>query len=457
MSQRYVVGNSELDVVSPRDPSASPARLVVTEGANIWKHGTTEVNRIADIGPNETLAALGGVPGEQLVIKLWVEPKAFTPRREAGLQSLQSLNEAIREGIVPVIAMGHFEDDDSRKAKEPSFKAFEIMPYAGNDLQAFLDKKRGYFGSKKGLEAMLPAARALLSIHSYREPASSYPTELAHRDIKPSNLFVLDSSDVPNYKLAASHSQQSDWAPAVRIGDFGFLYVHTHSDSVTSTSYFGQSDFWTPPEAYDLLSYEDDTTIGTKAAPAVADPQGRDTWSFAATLFFAMTAEHPWQEIEGIRRKPPIGFNWAKFIATHEEPDSTAFFLLDERLADAIRKCLRPHGTRYPLEELVKVMEEVISNPHDPSPPEVSSAQLLEDSEESRFDTSPVIPGPTTAPFPGPDSSPTPAQAPSPKQKKGPGVGAMILVTLGIIVGFLLIPLAAPSPEYRSLDRKSVV
>lgn len=454
MSQRYVTLNSQLDVVSPRDPSASPERLIVTEGTSIAKHGDTEVNRIAAIGPEETLTALGGIPGEQLVIKFWVEPKAHTPRREAGLHSLHSLNEAIREGIVPVIAMGHFEDDDSRKAKEPSFKAFEIMPYAGKDLQAFLDKKLGYFGAKKGLDAMLPAARALLSIHSYREPGSSYPTELAHRDIKPSNLFVLDSSEEPNYKLASSDSQQSSWAPVVRIGDFGFLYVHTHSDSVTSTSYFGQSDFWTPPEAYDLLSYEDDMTIGAKAAPAVADPQGRDTWSFAATLFFAMTAEHPWQEIEGIRRKPPIGFNWAKFIATHEEPDSTAFYLLDVRLADAIRKCLRPHGSRYPLEELVKVMEDVITNPQAPSPPEEPSVLQSVGVGDSGFETSsglpaPAPPEPADGSVPSPASYPRPAQASARKQQKGPGTGAALLLALGLLLGLLFIPLAVPkaSPQ----------
>jgi serine/threonine protein kinase len=346
------LGRKSLALSSPHDVSGDLHSLTFVQGDKINKHGTADVFEIFDPSPRSALRALGIPEGEHLVVKYGREAKRHTPRREAAIRAIHRLSDTDKAGLVPVLAMGTAELRDGASSNAWEVETQEIMPWAGHNLENWTDRNRGHH--KVQLRAMLPAARALLAIHAIDQDSHERGTIMAHRDIKPSNLFVLNPDD-DNYAYAIARQPDLDGLPLIRIGDYGLLYAHDPSRLATTTSIGGASLLWSPPEAFPRSANDE--------GPMVNVPQARDHWCFAAVLFFALTGQHPWTEIEHERHKEKMspGFSYVDFLIANPVPTSPLFAQLDTRLADAIKGCLAPLNRRHRLDELLPIMEELAS------------------------------------------------------------------------------------------------
>lgn len=326
-------------------------RFRITEGVTEGYTSHSVVNHVIQDGGAGSFLK---VPqGTKLVLKWSVESKSMSKRREAALAAMRELRERRPRsmvGLVPLYGVCIQADESSRQKTAglmDPVSFYELMPHAGKTLEHFIqDEGVGGWGKRGELAAvssMLAPARALVEIHGLTATEASFGGAAAHRDIKPSNLFVLRQGE-PGFQSAIHPWKSYHDAHLVRIGDFGLFYFTNHDPDATETTNAAFSGYWSPPEVADR--------------EALKSPQSRDVWSFAATLFFALTGEHPWASIEKGRLNG-MSRHEAAHIMRNEisEPDSPRFDEIHPRLKEVIRECLGPPNQRPSMGVIVQVMQ----------------------------------------------------------------------------------------------------
>lgn len=153
-SRTRTLGRKSLAISSPHDASGNLHSLTFVQGDKINKHGTADVFEIFDTSPHSTLKELGIPEGEHLVVKYGREAKRHTHRREAAIRAIHRLSDSDKAGLVPVLAMGTSELRDGASSNAWEVETQEIMPWAGHNLENWIDRNRGHL--RVHLRAMLP-------------------------------------------------------------------------------------------------------------------------------------------------------------------------------------------------------------------------------------------------------------------------------------------------------------
>jgi serine/threonine protein kinase len=294
---------------------------------------------------------LGTPPGTPLVCRAITEAEYLTKKRAAALTAISKIRAskpAATLGLVPVLALGH--------PMGPEFALFrvtvEIMPNAGVALAAAISSTGGEAAwnlrEAEVLAAMKPAADSLALIHTIGSNDTGFGAVTGHRDIKPQNLIVLWNTD-PGFQEALATAKVLGGPlhnlPLVRIADMGGLYTRSYDPKDTRTAQRRATAGWSAPE------YFDDVGV-------VTDIKAADVWSFGATLFFALTGEHPWTAITEAR----YNVSEAQFRRiTEAREDSDAFARLSPEVAELLHRCFYKFPeTRPSMSEITAVLDEII-------------------------------------------------------------------------------------------------
>ncbi|MGJ0385096.1 protein kinase domain-containing protein [Paenarthrobacter nicotinovorans] len=302
----------------------------------IGSGGSANVYRVEP--PNwsaKTWAAFGLNRGTPLVCKCEFEQSDLLRRRQLTLRALEDARAKSPDdllGLVPLLAAGR------REQRDPSSKIYlELMPHAGETLNAAMKSDDWDFTPVQILEAFKPVVAAMAAVHRLRPLNDPHGEVTGHRDIKPSNTFVLLPED-PGFAEAVEgcgeQAAPSDGLPLIRVGDLGNLYTKSLDREATETARAMRSRYWTAPEVLMLQS-------------AAANVVARDVWSLAATIFFALTGLHPWQAVQGwIEDRQRID-DFQVATAIKKMPDSPGFASLEatehgRAIVSLIKSCLSP-------------------------------------------------------------------------------------------------------------------